>query len=136
MKAAIWIAVIVLLIMGAYKGCEFYEKHSIEQAEIAATLARRDVNPATLAGMDRGLEQLYKDAQAKGLPGLRDFLQSYRNTTYLTDPKLAWIELDYVVLQAARDPADARKVFQQVRSRLQPGSPVYWRMKDLEGSFR
>jgi hypothetical protein len=136
MKALISIAIVIALIYGAYSIFEFYDRHATEKAQAEEARARREVNPATLAGMDRVLEPAYRDAQAKGLPGLRDFLATYRNTPYLTDPKLAWLELDYVVLQAARDPADARKVFRQVQARLQPSSPVYLRMKDLESNFR
>ncbi len=136
MKAAIWIAVVILMVLGAFKAFELYDKHSGEQEQTAASHAKRDVNPASLAGMDRGLETLYSEAQAKGFAGLRDFLQTYRGTPYLTDPKLAWIELDYVVLQATRDAAEARKTFNQVKGRLKPNSPVYLRMKDLEASFQ
>ena len=53
----------------------------------------------------------------------------------MADPRLAWIELDYVVEVAPSDPAAARKVFAQVKARLTPTSPVYSRMQQLEKPY-
>jgi len=43
--------------------------------------------------------------------------------------------LDYVLVAAPGDPAEARRVFAQVKARLTPRSPVYPRMKQLEKTY-
>lgn len=57
----------------------------------------------------------------------------YRRT--VADPRLASIELDYVVLVAREDIAEARKVFAQVKQRTPPASLVYPRIKQLEKTY-
>jgi hypothetical protein len=72
-------------------------------------------------------------ARKRGAAGLHDFLAMYGNT--ISDPCRAWIELDYVVLVAQSNPGEARRQFAKVKSRAQPGSPVYDRVKQLEKTY-
>jgi hypothetical protein len=51
------------------------------------------------------------------------------------DPRKAWIQLDYCVLISREDPAEARRIFAEVKGRLQPSSPVWARIKRLEKTY-
>ncbi len=51
------------------------------------------------------------------------------------DPRLAWIELDYVQLVAPKNPGEAKRVFADVKQRTPPESPVYKRVKELEKTY-
>lgn len=99
----------------------------------ASTSAAADVNDSSLPGMPPKLEPYLTNARARGAQGLHDFLLTYGRT--ISDPRLANIQLDYVVLVAHDDTAEARKIFAQVKSRTSPTSPVYPRVKLLEKTY-
>jgi hypothetical protein len=86
-----------------------------------------------LPGLPPRLQPALEAAQQRGAAGLRDFLAA--NGANVADPRLAWIQLDYVLVVAPGDPVEARKVFAQVKARLAPGSPVFARMKQLEKTY-
>ena len=64
---------------------------------------------------------------------MHDFLAAHGDK--IADPRKAWIELDYVVLLAQSSPGAARQKFQEVKSRVQPDSPVYGRVRQLEKTY-
>ena len=57
------------------------------------------------------------------------------NAQSVEDPRRAWLELDFCVAVAREDPAEARRVFAQVKERIGPASPVWPRMKELEKTY-
>ncbi len=73
-------------------------------------------------------------AEQHGAAGLREFLAAHGGQ--IKDPRLAWIELDYVVLAGESNPGEARRVFAKVRARLDSTSPVYSRLKQLEKTYQ
>ena len=87
-----------------------------------------------LAGLPPSLENAHQTAEKQGAGALKNFLIGYRQ--YLRDPKLADIELDYVVLVSRQDPAEAKRVFQAVKERTPLSSPVYPRIKSLEKTYQ
>jgi hypothetical protein len=89
---------------------------------------------STLEGMPANLEPALAKAQKQGAAGLRTFLMNYSRV--LRDPRLAEIELDYVVLLSRQDPAEAKRVFNAIRARTLTSSPVYERIKKLEKTFQ
>ena len=90
--------------------------------------------PAVLPGLPASLESSLSAAQEKGAAGLRDWLNAYR--PYAHDPRLAAIELDYVVLISHQDSAEAKRIFKSVQDRISTSSPVYDRVKRLEKTFQ
>jgi hypothetical protein len=89
---------------------------------------------ASLPGLPPNLEVRLQAAHKEGAEGLRRFLAQYRYA--VTDPRLASIELDYVVLVNLQDPAEAKRVFKSVQQRTLPSSPVYGRVKQLEKTYQ
>jgi len=135
MKAAIAIFIIGAVVFLSWKLFEFYDQTTNEREARAREEERQRNLPRRLTGMDPALDNIYRDAQQKGAPGLRDFLERYRGTQYLRDPKLAWIELDYVMLLVVSNPAEAKRLFNSIRTRVGADSPVYPRIRDLEKNF-
>lgn len=90
-------------------------------------------NPSHLEGMPASLESTLQAAKRQGAEGLAKFLRDYRHA--IRDPRLADIELDYAVLLNLKDPTEARRVFQTVRRRIPPSSPVYERIQRLEKTY-
>ena len=89
---------------------------------------------SSLEGMPPNLEPALAAAQKHGAAGLRTFLSNYERS--IRDPRLADIELDYVVLLSRQDPGEAKRVFDAVKARISTSSPVYARIKKLEKTFQ
>jgi len=135
MKLVIAAVVIILVLVGAFKVWEYWDKVShdkdISEKEAAARL---QVTPENLQGMPNGLETTYVAAQKNGATGVRNWLKAYG--AKVQDPRKAWIELDYAVMIAREDPIEAKKIFADVKSRTEETSPVYPRIKQLEKTFQ
>jgi hypothetical protein len=85
--------------------------------------------PQQLPGMHYTLEMPLQTATKGGADSLKKFITQYRGA--LKDPRLAWIELDYVVMVALKDPAEARAVFADVKKRTPTNSLIYPRIEKL-----
>jgi hypothetical protein len=100
-----------------------------KQKQDAAALVTED----RLPGLPNNLEASLQTARKRGAAGLRNWLKAYGQS--VEDPRKAWIELDFCVAVAREDPAEARRVFAEVKERLGPSSPVWPRMKQLEKTY-
>ncbi len=135
MKAVIAILIIAGAAFGGWQIYSYWiDIRGKEKAKVQAVEAKSSVTGAELAGLPAGLEGQLQAAQQQGAAGLRQFLVRYGKT--MSDPRLAWIELDFVVLVAQKNPAEAKKVFKRVKQRTLPTSPVYPRMKQLEKTYQ
>ena len=133
-KLLISVVVVIALAVGAWNLYQYWGNYSDEKAQAQKQAeAATAIDPHTLAGLPPKLEDSLTKATARGVAGYRDWLKAYRKNT--EDPRLAWIELDYALLLAQTSPAEAKKVFAEVKTRLSPTSPVYPRVKQLERTF-
>ena len=127
-------ALIVVVVL--YAGWElfFYWERVKNQEETEKKQAAAEaVMGDQLPGLPYQLDPSLKAAQEKGAAGLREWLKAHGNS--VQDPRKAWIQLDYCVLISREDPAEARRIFADVKSRLQPSSPVWARIKRLEKTY-
>ena len=135
MKALIAIVIIVAVIFAARELTTFYEKSSKgesgNQGQSPATPA--ELRPEDLPGLPATYEPSLQAAYKEGAEGLRNWLKRYH--TIAKDPRLARIELDYVSLINLENPKEARRVFQSVKARVPPSSPVYDLVKKLEKTY-
>jgi hypothetical protein len=126
-----------LIIVGVlYCGWELFlywdkvkSEDETKQKQQAAALVMGDQLP----GLPYQLEESLQTAKAKGAAGLKAWLKLHGQS--VEDPRKAWIQLDYCVLVAREDPAEARRVFAEVKQRLTPASPVWPRLKQLEPAY-
>lgn len=136
MKSLIAILIIVGVFLIAKEIISKY--NTIKQGESgfqqSAQPAASPVPSDNLPGMPPSMEPFFQAAQKQGASGLKNWLARYRN--YVADPRRAAIELDYVVLITRDDPAEARRVFQEVKARTPTTSPLYERIKRLEQSYQ
>lgn len=86
-----------------------------------------------LSGLPPQLEASLRTAQDQGVEELGKWLK--QNARQVQDPRLAAIELDYVVLLNLKNHKAARERFIQVASRIQPGSPVFERIRKLAPAY-
>jgi len=133
MKFLITVVIVVALSLGVWQIHQLWEKSQEPPRAALAPAPETVSNGEQLPGLPLKLQPALEAAQQRGAAGLRDFLAV--NGRNVADPRLAWIQLDYVLVVAQSDPAEARKVFAQVKARLKPDSPVYARMKQLEKTY-
>jgi hypothetical protein len=134
MTKLIGILIIVLMIWGGYEVYVLWDNYDKDQdLKTKAEEDARNFSPESLQGMPAGLEETYKMAQTRGAVGIRNWLKAYG--ARVEDPRKAWIELDYVVQVARDDPAEAKKVFADVKARIPETSKIYPRIKQLEKTY-
>lgn len=132
MKAVIAIVVIALLGFVGYKAWEYWTQTEKDKSLTNPTTA---IQPESLQGLPPQLEPRLQEAKSKGPDTFKEFIDSIKKSPLVKDPRLAWIELDYVVMVASKDPAEAKRIFAKVKDRTPPDSPVYGRIKSLEKTF-
>src|ERR1017187_1311166 len=132
MRFVVGLIIVIGLALGAWQLHEYWGNFK-EKEPAAAAPAIPDVSGEQLPGLPPKLQPLLEIARKRGAPGLHDFLAAHGKA--IDDPRRAWIELDYVVLLAQSSPGEARRVFATVKSRVEPGSPVYSRVKQLEKTY-
>lgn len=133
MKFVITVIIAVGLSLGAWQLYNYWGTFKEKEAPPAGAPPPTVASGMQLPGMPPRLQSALDASEQRGANGVRDFLTTYGKT--INDPRLAWIQLDYVVLVAPSNPAEARRVFAQVKSRIDTGSPVYSRIKQLEKTF-
>ena len=126
--------IIVAVIFGGWELYLYWEKFSDDRDLQQKQATQGAVVPEQLAGMPSGWEPMYQAAVKQGPVAVRNWIKQYGKS--VKDPRMAWIELDYMVMIAREDPAEARKLFADVKSRTTESSPVYKRVKELEKTYQ
>ena len=132
----------ILLILGAIWGCKELYRY---WEEVKARKEAEDrggrppptsdvATPTALPGLPANLEPSLQAAQKQGAAGLKNWLKLYR--PYVSDPRLAAIELDYIVLISSSNPQEARQLFAAVKQRTPTNSPVFPRIRQLEKTYQ
>lgn len=132
MKALIGVLIVVALIFGVWKIWDYWETVNAEKAELAQQ-AEQDMNSTAFEGLPGKLERPLSEAKAKGPKALKQWIDY--NRPLIKDPRLAAIELDYVVMVSREDPIEAKKVYAEVKKRVEPGSPIARRVEALAKTY-
>jgi len=134
MTKLITILIIVAALWGGWQLFVYWDKVKQEDEVAAKKKAQTEITSGEqLSGMPNSLESSYQAAKNKGGTAMRNWLKL--NGRSVQDPRKAWIELEYCVAIAREDPAEARRTFAAVKSRLTPSSPVWPRVKQLEKTY-
>src|SRR4051812_27909685 len=134
-KLILGVVVIIGLGLGVYQLWEYWGKFKPSESDSGRTQAAviADSSDSSLPGLPPKLEPILEASRKRGAAGLHDFLLTYGRT--VADPRLASIQLDYVVLVAKDDPSEARRVFASVKTRTSQTSPVYPRVQLLARTY-
>jgi len=122
--------IIVAVLYGGWKLFFYWESVKNEESDAKKQAAATAVTSESLNGVPQGLQQSLQKAQQQGATALGNWLKTYDRV--IQDPRKAWIQLDYCDLIARKDPAEAKRIFADVKNRTPPASPVYSRIKALE----
>jgi hypothetical protein len=134
MKIFIAILIVVGVVFGGYKLFEYWETVSKEKDKQKQSETSQ-LDPRSLPGIPSQAEPALQEAYNKGTQGLKEWLDSARRSPLIKDPRLAWIELDYMVRVSRENPVEAKRIFAEVKKRTTPDSPVYRRIKELEKTY-
>jgi hypothetical protein len=133
MTKLIVILIIVAALFGGWQIFVYWEKVNREEENAHKQATSSVVDPHQLPGLPQNFEPALQAAEKQGAAGLRNWLKTYGRA--VQDPRKAWIELDYCVLIAREDPAEAKRIFATVRERTPASSPVFPRIKQLEKTY-
>jgi hypothetical protein len=134
MTKLITILIIVAALWGGWQLFVYWDKVKQEDEVAAKKKAQTEVTSGEqLSGMPNSLESSYQAAKNQGAIAMKNWLKL--NGRMVQDPRKAWIELDYCVAIAREDPAEAKRTFAAVKSRMTPASPVWRRIKQLENTY-
>lgn len=125
--------ILALLLFGFYELVNYYAEVKQRSENQAKEEAAKKVVGNQLPGMNYELQQSLAAAQQAGPKAFANWLATYGRS--VQDPRLAWIQLDYVVAISREDPATAKKVFAAVKDRTPSSSPVYPRIQELSKSY-
>jgi hypothetical protein len=134
MKALISILIVLVVGLGIWKVWDYWDRVSTDRAA-AERAAKREITPGELGGMPYQLERTLQEATKQGPAPLKAWIDKYKAAGAVKDPRLAWIELDYVLMISRDNPLEAKKLFNSIKQRIPPESPVYKRIKSLEKTY-
>jgi hypothetical protein len=133
-KTLIIIVIVVAVALGGWQLFEYWQKVQDEKDADAKNAAAAVVNPDSLPGLPQGYDVSLHAAQQQGADALGNWLKLYGPA--VQDPRKAWIQLDYVLLLTRQNPQEAKRVFNEVKDRTLPTSPVWPRLHDMEKSYQ
>jgi hypothetical protein len=133
-KTLIIIAIVVAVALGGWQLFDYWQKISDEKDIQQKNAASAVVNPDNLPGLPPGYDTSLRAAQQQGAAGLGNWLKLYGSA--VQDPRKAWLQLDYVLLITRDNPQEAKRIFNEVKDRTPPSSPVWPRIHDLEKSYQ
>jgi hypothetical protein len=135
MTKLITILIIVAALWGGWQLFLYWDKVKTEDETAAKKKAQTEITSGEqLSGMPSSLESSYQAAKNQGAAAMKNWLKF--NGRNVQDPRKAWIELDYCIAVSREDPAEAKRVYAEVRNRTQQTSPVWPRIKQLEKTYQ
>jgi hypothetical protein len=131
---AIAVLIIALVLYGAWNLFLYWDKVKQEKETAQKDAAASVVTGGSLSGLPGQFEQSLHEAEQRGAAGMTNWLKTYGQM--VADPRKAWIELDYVVLLARDNPAEAKRLFAAIKERIPPSSPVWPRINQLAKTYQ
>lgn len=125
--------IIIVVLYCGYHLFLYWEKVKNEEDVQKQEQAAQAIQPESLPGMPSQLETSLRAVQ-QDPAAFRTWLKNHNHL--LSDPRKAWIELDFCAAVFREDPSEARRVFASVKSRIPPSSPVWPRVKQLENTYK
>jgi len=139
MKVLITIAILFLVFLGAQSLLNQWKAVQQPGTQPTATsgpsAAPKPTTPAptVLPGLPAHLEASLNAAVRQGPDALKTWLRQNRSS--VSDPRLADIELDYVVMVGGKNFGEACDVLEAVRQRTSQDSPVYPKILSLQKTY-
>lgn len=125
--------IIAAVLYGGWELFFYWEKVKNDQETEQKQAAAAVVVGESLDGVPQPLQASLNAAEAQGAAALGNWLKTYDRLIH--DPRKAWVQLDYCLLLSREDPAEAKRLFAEVKKRTPESSPVWPRIKKLERAY-
>ena len=133
MSKLLLVLLVVTVGYGVYRISFVYEKADVEERTRARESASAPASETLLPPLSPQAEASLATATASGAAGLRAWLEA--NARFTPEPRLSAIQLDYAQVLIRSNPAEARRIYAAVKSRLGPDSPLAARVSKLSRTF-
>lgn len=133
MTKAIWVLIFLIIGYVGYLLFQQWDKARMEHDGQAKDESAAMIQGDSLTGLPTALETSYRNAKSGGSSVFQKWFAA--NERVITDPRKAWIELELCVAMTRSSPAEAKRIYDNVKSRVPPSSPVWPRLKELEKTF-
>lgn len=133
MTKAIWVLIVLVVCYGGYLLFQEWDKARLEHDGKRKVEAAAAVSGESLPGMPYQLDTTLRSARDNGPAAFQSWFST--NEKLLSDPRKAWIELELCVALSRENPSEAKKIFNRVKTRVAPSSPVWPKMKEMEKTF-
>jgi hypothetical protein len=137
MTKLIAVLIIVVVLYIGWHLFLYWDKVNHEEETSRKQAVATMLTPEQLPGLPQPYDLSYRNAvkavETQGPSALKKWLKEYDKV--LSDPRKAWIQLDYCVLITHDNPAEARQIFKEVKDRTPPSSQVWPRIKQLEKTY-
>jgi hypothetical protein len=133
MKIALSILIIFGVCFGGWKIWDYWAK--VREQENVVQEEPVELNPTSIPGLPYALEPKLTEAKQRGAKTLKQFIDAWKNSPEVKDPRLAWIELDYVTMIASSDPIEAKRIYSEVKQRIPTNSVIYPRIRSLAKAY-
>jgi hypothetical protein len=133
MKIALSILIIFGVCFGGWKIWDYWAK--VREQENVVQEEPVELNPTSIPGLPYALEQKLTEAKQRGPKTFKQFIDAWKNSPEVKDPRLAWIELDYVTMIASSDPIEAKRIYLEVKQRIPTNSVIYPRIRSLAKAY-
>lgn len=135
MKVLLSILIVLAIVVGGWKIWDHWNKVR-EQQEAGLRLEETvDLRPESIPGLPYQLESKLAEARQRGPGTFKQFIDAWKGSPEVKDPRLAWIELDYVTMIASTDPVEAKRIFFDVKTRISTNSVIYPRIRSLSKAY-
>ncbi len=130
MRQFLTVVVVMVVLWAGWRFVDF-ARHEVRQNEERDTSGR--YAPGKLPGLPVELEAGLATAQSAGADALGRWLGQHR--AEIAEPRLTEIELDYVVLAGRTSTAEARRVLNGIKPRIQPNHALFKRFQQLDTAY-
>src|SRR6187455_1561640 len=113
MKIALSILIIFGVCFGGWKIWDYWA--NVREQENVVQEEPVELNPTSIPGLPYALEQKLTEAKQRGPKTFKQFIDAWKSSPEVKDPRLAWIELDYVTMIASSDPIEAKRIYLEVK---------------------
>jgi hypothetical protein len=123
--------IVVVVLFCAWQGWKFAQTEINKEDKLKED--RPPLQGYQLPGMPQQWETALANSQQNPTT-FRKWLETYGDQ--LQDPRKAWIQLDFAIAIVRDNPAEAKRLYDDVKARTGSSSQVYPRVKELEKTFQ
>jgi hypothetical protein len=130
MKVLVNVLIALAVAFVAFKIFLHWDKAKEKRVQEERAARGADIDPEQLPGLPSRFHAKLLEVQQHSDPAVfKRFIDACKTYPDVKDPRLAWMELDYVVRLSAINPVEAKQIYWAVKKRTPPDSPIWPRLR-------